>query len=237
MRNKFPVLIFVLMTTNFVYSQNLLHFSIGQPMQFPDARSLSMGGAGSVSLSAPGAILYNPAALTQINRTLVMDVSLFSRKFEDRRSYPLYDRFDGFLVNSTYAINNNWYHNPQGAVAYRLPITFLTNSTIALGTYTEVDQNYTYLEEVRENIFGDPIIAYNRLEINGKLQRYAIAFAFSMPKIQGLSIGVQTSLLKGSLRSEMNVNYVETSEKVVIYDLDGKLDNSPQRIVSAMTAF
>ena len=114
MRNWLVIIIMVLITVTFCAGQDLPSFPIGQYWQFPDARSLSLGGAGSVSLAAPGAMLYNPAALTQIDRFFAADLSFSVRKMQERRSYPLYDRFDGIITQAIYALNNNFYYQPEG---------------------------------------------------------------------------------------------------------------------------
>ncbi|MEJ2634276.1 MAG: hypothetical protein P8184_03160 [Calditrichia bacterium] len=199
MKNRPLILVLLLISAIFVFGQDYPSFPIGQYWQFPDARSLSLGGAGSVSLNAPGAMLYNPAALTQIQNPVEGALSLSIRKLDERRSFPLYDRFDGIVAQGIYAINNNWYFRPQGAVAFRLPFAGLNNLTFAAGSFTEIDQNYNYLEEVRQNIFGDSLVAYNRIEFNGALQRYGVAAAAPVDLLPGFSLGVQAGVLQGSL--------------------------------------
>ena len=208
-------------------AQRYPSYPVGQYWSFPDARSLSLAGAGSVSLSAPGALLYNPAALTQINDPVSLDLTLSSWKLEERRSYPLYDRFDSYLVNSTYALNNNWYSHPQGAVAVKLPFSGIPALTLAAGIYSEIDYRYNYLEEVRENIFGDPIIAYNRIDANGVLQRYSTALAMNIPGLPNLAVGLQAGILDGSNDQQTEINYLTTGEKVVVASESRKLTNTP----------
>lgn len=200
---------------------------VGQYWSFPDARSLSLAGAGSVSLSAPGALLSNPAAMTQIKSPLSFDLTFSSWKLEERRSYPLYDRFDSYLVNSTYALNNNWYSRPQGSAAVKLPFFGIPSLTLAAGIFSEIDYRYNYLEEVRENIFGDPIIAYNQIEANGVLQRYSTAVAMSIPGIPKLAVGLQAGILSGSNDRQTEVNYLTTGERVVLESENRKLTNTP----------
>ena len=208
-------------------AQRYPSYPVGQYWSFPDARSLSLAGAGSVSLSAPGALLYNPAALTQINDPVSLDITLSSWKLEERRSYPLYDRFDSYLVNSTYVLNNNWYSRPQGAVAVKLPFSGIPALTLAAGIYSEIDYRYNYLEEVRENIFGDPIIAYNRIDANGVLQRYSTALAMNIPGLPSLAVGLQAGILDGSNDQKTEINYLTTGEKVVVASESRKLTNTP----------
>jgi len=222
-----PIFIVWLVMSAFLFAQNYPSYPVGQNWNFPDARALSLAGAGSVSLTAPGALLYNPAALAQINRSLSVDLTLASRKMEERRSYPLYDRFDSYLVNSTYALNNNWYTQPQGALAVKLPFLKKSSLTIAAGIYNEMDYRYSYLEEVRQNVFGDPIIGYNRINIDGMLQRYTVGFAMHVPSLPGLSLGIQAGILDGTNRYQMEINYLDARGRVVLGKENRKLSNTP----------
>jgi hypothetical protein len=210
-----------------LFAQNYPNFPIGQTWQFPDARSLALGGAGTVSLAAPGAMIYNPASLTQIDKTMSLDISLSSRKLEERRSYPLYDRFDSILLNSTYVINNNWYPEFQGGLTFNIPAGKMSPLVVAVGTYLEIDHEYTYLEEVRENIFGDRLIAYNRIRAEGTLRRYAAAISSAFPPLPGLSLGIQAGLLQGNINYQEEVNYVQENQRVEFTKQSRELDNTP----------
>lgn len=219
---------FLLLGIGMVFGQSHTVFPIGNYWHFPDARSLSLGGAGSVSLAAPGAMFSNPAALTHMEHPLTAEVSLHTRKMEERRSYPLYDRFDGIVGQGIYAINNNWYIRPQGAVAFRLPLQSLPKLTVAAGSFPEIEQNYSYTEEVRDNIFGDPLVAYNRIKIDGSLQRYGIAVAGALPNFPDLSFGIQAGVLDGSLDYFKKIDSVSAKvEDMVFADVNRSLDNTP----------
>ncbi len=204
------------------WGQNYPTFPIGESWRFPDARSLGLGGAGTVSQAEPGAMLYNPAALTRIGDKLVLTFTLGGRKFEERRSFPLYDRFNGVIGNGIYVENNNWYFQPEGAVAIPLPVA---KAVLSLGSYLEIDQDYRYNEEVRQNIFGDSLLAYNQIEFDGGLRRYGAAFA--LPVIPGLSVGMQFSVLGGKLHYSRKISFVRQPEKSQAEEVCRTLDNLP----------
>ncbi len=227
MRNSALYLILTLMMVAFGFAQNYPSFPVGQYWQFPDARSLALGGAGSVSLDAPTAMFYNPAALTGIDHSVKGNVSLNLRKLEERRAYPLYDRFDGVTARGIYAINNNWYLRPEGTVAAAVPQSFLPGLTVAAGSFTEIDQNYQYLEEVRENEFGDALLAYNRIEFDGALQRYGLALAAPLPVLPDLSLGFQAGMLDGHLDYVREVNFVNGNQNDILQRVHRTLDNTP----------
>ncbi|MFZ0390540.1 MAG: hypothetical protein WAN36_08765 [Calditrichia bacterium] len=218
---------FLLFLTSSLWAQSYPFFPIGRYWHFPDARSLSMGGAGSVSLNTPGAMFYNPAALVQIPATAAAQLSLSGHKLDERRSYPLYDRFDGIIGKGVYAINNNWYFQPQGAIAVQLPGNVLPNLTLAAGSFTEIDQNYQYTEEVRQNIFGDSLLAYNRIQIDGSLRRYGIAVAAEMPNLPALSLGIQAGILDGSLDYDREIDWVRRDSSEIQAQTRRSLDNTP----------
>ncbi len=227
MQKTFLILFLLLMNNDFLLTQNYSSFPIGQSWIFPDARSLGLAGAGTVSLGAPGAVLLNPAALTLVNQSITTNFSLNLHKLEERRSYPLYDRFDSFLLYSTYVLNDNWYTQPQGGVAVRIPWSVIPRLTIALGAFPEIDYHYRYREEVRENIFGDQLIAYNRIEANGLLRRYSIALAGNVPGANKLSVGIQAGMLKGSVDYVSEINYYESQQRVVLNQQQRNLQNTP----------
>jgi hypothetical protein len=226
-RNILVGIMFLLYMAGFLSAQNYPSFPIGQYWLFPDARALGMGGAGSVSFNSPGAMLYNPAALAQIDHRLSLDATINLRKLEERRSYPLYDRFDGIIGDGIYAINNNWYLRPQGAVALQIPGIGSKGLTVAVGSFKEIDQNYQYNEEVRQNIFGDFLEAFNKIEFSGALQRYGGAIATSLPSLPNLSLGVQAGILDGSLSYLREINFVDTTQQDVRTSIDRALNNTP----------
>ena len=217
----------ILALLNISEAQNYPTFPVGQIWNFPEARSLGLAGAGSVSHAAPGALILNPASLSQIDQQVSADIALNLRKLEERRSYPLYDRFDSFLTDATYAINNNWYPRLQGGLAWRLPGNLLPNLTLAAGAYTHIDFRYSYLEEVRENVFGDELIAYNRIEGEGVLQRYSLGIASDVPGFPALSLGLQAGFLQGNVDYRKEVNYVDSGDRLEIEDQSRELDNTP----------
>ncbi len=218
------IVLLLLLFSGVLFGQNYPSFPIGERWLFPDARSLALGGAGSVSLDAPGAMLYNPAALTQVRHPLEADFSMNIRKFEERRSFPLYDRFNGVVGQGIYVDNNNWFPAPEGAISARLP---LADITLAAGSFIDTDQNYIYDEEVRENVFGDSLLAYNHIRFDGMLRRYGLAAALPLPMVEGLSLGVQASLLQGDLNFKREINYIRTTSRDSLDEVNRSLDNTP----------
>ncbi len=220
-------LLILLVMVQLMLAQNYPSFPVGEYWMFPDARSLALGGAGSVSLQRPGAMLYNPAALTGISGRVTAMATLNVRKMEEHRSYPLYDRFDGVITDAIYALNNNYYYSPEGAITFRTPFATLPNLTVGVGSFIEIDQNYRYNEEVRENIFGDSLLAYNHIYYDGGLRRTSFAVAASMPFLPALSLGVQFGFLSGSLDYEAGITWVRGSRSDSLATARYRLDGTP----------
>ncbi len=220
-------LLILLLMVSFLLAQNYPSFPVGEYWMFPDARSLALGGAGSVSLHQPSAILYNPAALTGTTGRITAQFTMNVRKMEEHRSYPLYDRFDGVITDAIYALNNNYYYSPEGAVSFRLPFASLPQLTLGIGSFVEIDQNYKYDEEVRENIFGDSLLAYNHIYYDGGLRRYSFALAASMPFLPALSLGIQTGFFSGSLDYNAGITFVRGSRSDSLATAQYRLDGTP----------
>ncbi|MCB0306540.1 MAG: hypothetical protein KDI38_22450 [Calditrichaeota bacterium] len=214
-------------------AQNEPAFPIGEQWQFPDARTLGMGGAGSVSNTSAAALLQNPAALAGNEAGLHLQLSPSGRKLEERRAFPIYDRFGSFLTDGIYAVNEHWFTQVQGGLQYNFETIPLLKS-LALGAYSEYDQNYTYEEEVRENDFEreQAPFAYNKLNYDGSLTRYAFGAAFQ--PAASVHAGVQVGILNGELKDERSIIFVRNSDQNIRQENTRKLANTP--LVAALGA-
>jgi hypothetical protein len=188
-------------------AQNLISFPVGEYWQFPDARTLGLAGGGSVSNSSFGALLLNPAAMALHDPGLELTASTRARNLEERRSFPLFDRFEDINQLNTYVINDNLFWAFQGGALYSFanpPIPYL--KSVAVGVFNEVDQEYRYVEEVRENVFPDDPLAFNTIQFRGKLTRISAGAAFQIKK---LNLGFQAGLLTGDLEQAVSVTFVD----------------------------
>ncbi len=188
-----------------LWGQAYPSYPLGQYWIFPDARTLGLAGSGTVSNTYPGALVMNPAALGMSAVGLQLELSPMVRKLEERRSYPLYNRIDDITQQSIYALNLHWYGGIQGGLVWRPEWKFLP--TMAIGRYREVDQNYRYLEEVRKNIFGDSLLAENRITIDGQLQRVSVGGAFRI--LPAVYVGFQVGILSGKLDKDSSITFFD----------------------------
>lgn len=225
MRKWITIILFNLIFSGIIFSQSYYSFPIGQYWRFPDARTLGLAGAGSISNTTGAGLSLNPAALSKNQLKLALQLTGAVRKLEERRSYPIYNRIDDVIQQGIYVINNNWNPYMQGDLLMGINIgAFPYLKTIAIGLHNELNQDYKYEEEVRENIFGDSLLAYNDIEINGKLNRYSFGAGFEVSN--GLHLGFQTGVLQGDLKDGSSINFVRdgTSDR---YFSQRDLDNTP----------
>lgn len=222
-------LLTLILTTGIYFTaagQNILSFPLGEFWQFGDARTLGMAGAGSVSNSSGAALLMNPAAMAAQQEGLHFMLAPRGRSLDDRRSFPVFNRIDDITQQGIYAVNNNWFFQLQGAVQYRFEWkSFPYLKTVAAGVFQEIEQDFRYDEEVRENIFGDQLLAYNSIDYDGRLTRYA--FGAALQPAGPLQAGFQIGALSGDLTSDSAVTFLSGSARNLNSHTTRSLDNTP----------
>jgi hypothetical protein len=127
----------------------------GTPRAAALPRSLALGGTGVSWLQGSQAVVNNPAALAMYQSRFGVDVGLGFWHVGEDRSVPLYDSFESFVRENTYALNRNTYGDIQGGVLWRvydeIPMT------LAVGIYDRFDFDYDYFEEIRDPSGFEPI--------------------------------------------------------------------------------
>lgn len=207
-----------------VVAQNQTSFPVGEYWQFQDARTLGMAGSGSISNITPGALLENPSALLLGKSVLEIQVTENIRNLEERRSFPIYNRIDDITQKGIYAINDHWFSYFQGGVKLRTQLGGIPVAA-AVGVFNEFDLNYRYDEQVRENIFGDALIAINKIRYEGRVLRYALGGA--LQPTEGLRLGFHLGILKGDLSSERGIVFLDNSSNDVSELKKYYLNNTP----------
>lgn len=227
MRKLLALLFLHLIITANVFPQTYDTFPIGEFWQFPDARTLGLAGAGSISNPSGASLFLNPAALSKNESKLALQVSGAVTKLEERRSYPIYNRIGDVIEQGIYAVNNNWHPYFQGDLLMGLNIgAFPYLKAIAIGIHNDVNQDYKYEEEVRENIFGDSLFAYNEIGYGGKLNRYSAGAAFNAG--MGIHLGFQVGILRGDLHKDSSITYLQSGfGPDVNFSSQRDLDNTP----------
>ncbi len=224
-------LFFILIFTGMIFplneavGQTYNTFPIGQYWRFPDARTLGLAGAGSISNPTSTSLSLNPAGLSKNEAKLVLQLTGAVIKLEERRSYPIYNRIDDVIEQGIYVVNNNWHPFLQGDLLMGLNIeAFPYLKTVAVGMHNELNQDYMYKEEVRENIFGDSLLAFNEIEYDGKLNRYNLGAGFDAG--MGFHLGFQIGVLQGDLQKDSSITFFQEGDDVNFSRLRD-LDNMP----------
>lgn len=225
----------MLLLAGILFAQNYPAFPVGEDWQFPDARTLGLAGAGSVSNTTVAALMLNPAALANHPAGLDITLSPALRNLEERRSFPIFDRFGDINQYGIYVINDNWKPVIQGGVQYSFgatPIPYL--KALAVGVFNEIDQRYDYEEDVRQNEFPDDPLALNTISFDGKLIRYSLGAAFRV--LENWSLGVQGGILNGDLEQTTAVSFVGGSSEDYSESSSRSLKNTPL-VLSLGTTF
>ena len=207
--------------------QALTFFNLttGDEALLPDARSAAMGGTRGAEAMGAFTGASNPAFLPRLSST---EAALFGSvlKLKETRSTPAYDSFDAFLVESIYALNDEYQTEGGGGAATSFELLGLP---LGAGfSYAPVrDFQYAYSEEVRDNnAFTQPrdqLIAVNEVQSDGMLNAWSLA-AGATP-IDAVDVGVSLQLLQGKHDLLARTRYVQEDRvefaRVNASELDG----------------
>jgi hypothetical protein len=217
--------VIILCLCGLLHAQNFPAFPAGEYWQFPDARTLGLAGAGSVSNTSAGALMLNPAAMANHSPGITLDFSPAARHLDERRSFPLFDRFGDINQFNIYAINGNWFSHLQGGLQYTFGESVRYLKSLAAGVFNEINHNYEYLEEVRQNTFPDDPLAYNTIRYEGKLTRYS--FGAALQFMERLNVGLQAGLLSGNLDQSASIVFVDNNDDNTFTSSSRSMDNTP----------
>lgn len=184
----------------------------GSQNKFTSARSLGMGGTGVAGGAAVHGTMLNPALIAQAEKQVEVSVLGSVYNLEEDRSYPYYDNFGGFVDYGSYVYNSNTYADLGFSAIIGLPFLESNKLTAGLSANTLLDFNYTYLEEVRSNTFGDALLAYNKINSEGVLREYALTLGAEV--MEQVSMGVKIGFVDGTI-----------DRKIEIVPKDESLDN------------
>ncbi len=226
MKYLLNILTLLLIAQWVVFGQTYNDFPFGTRWGFTDARTLGMGGAGVASLTGSASLMLNPATLGMQQTGLNISLHPGVYKLQETRAYPLYNRIDDVIYKSIYAANNRYYANWQGGLSWkpRQPL-FRWISAIAAGVFTERNLEYRYREEVRENVFGDSLLARNQLTHTGIIKRFALGA--SLHPLKWLTIGLQIGVLRGDISRDSTIRFYRSGYTDVHQSRQWSLQNTP----------
>jgi len=197
-----------------------------------DARTAALGGSGVAGGFTAMDSNLNPANLNFLEEKTGMQFNYSLIKNSENRALPMYNFFDSYVDESTYARNENFYNEISFFAFTSLD---LITSKISLGfSYRPlINFHADYQEQVRndENSDADnypPIIAKNFIESEGFLDSYNLILNWGNKTV---SIGTEVSLLKGKYDIERRIHWSDYAhEKVGAGVLNDELNMISNRI-------
>ncbi len=226
MKHWQSIFITILALLTVANGQTYLDFPLGTRWGFTDARTLGMGGAGIASLGGSASLLHNPATLGLQSAGIQIQVHPTLRKLQETRAYPLYNRIDDVIYQSIYAANNHYYTTWQGGISWK-PQTPILNRLVAVGAgiFTERNLDYRYTEEVRENVFGDSLLARNQITYEGTIRRLTLGAAVRV--VSWLQVGLQLGVLRGNMVHDSAISFYRGTHTDVRAIQNWDLQNTP----------
>jgi hypothetical protein len=199
----------------------------GEKQIFFNARSLALAGSGIAGGSPVHSTTLNPALIAKSTHQIEGSFSGYFYKNDEDRSYPYYDSFDDFQDFGSYVYNSNWYNDFAFNIIGYIPIPELYKIYIGLSINSLFDFNYKYLEEVRSTAYSDPLLAYNKLEAEGRIKEYACNLAAQI--ISRLSVGLHIGIIDGNISQKSEITNVDSSLSNIrqIEDNEMTLDGTP----------
>lgn len=219
----------------------------GNRFDSPDARSFSMGNAGSFNDLRPFGIASNPANLTLMKKRLGFQVNAFVNRNEDNRSVPLYNSFDNYIDDAVYASNINFFDNYSVAGLAVLP---MGGFRLGVGGFYRPLLSFTgiYEEEIRNNRNTDndtypEKVAINMIENDGLLNQTAgvASFGMALGEYADLNFGVEYSLLSGEQLESKTIRWsqwaIDTAGAAILpnYTFTSDADLDGDRVKAGMS--
>src|SRR5690554_3312603 len=199
---------------------------IGKRISHLDARSAGMGGTGTAGGYNIFDNMLNPANTGFLNDGWGAQVLLDVTQLEENRSMPMYNFFDSYVDDATYASNTNFFTDIAFAVSYKIKFDNLSLAA-ALDYKPFANFNACYEEQVRNNEGSDhdnypPIIAMNYLESDGDIYSIGITTAMTYHRdelwFSNSAIGLNLNLLSGDHKLERKIIWSEFAKDVAVLD-------------------
>ncbi len=226
---KITLLLIALCLIINIFAYSLYEYNYGNYVNSNDARSRAMGGSGVAS----GVSLFdsniNPANLSFLKNDVNAGLSYSLMKNDEDRSLPMFNFFDSYIDNSTYSNMSNNFPEMGFGISYKSDLGSNDKMSVSAAAmfrpYINFDSNYE--EQVRNDHSSDNnmyphIIAKNYKESSGAINAYSLLLAYSLNlnDINKLSLGLDVSMLNGSLNQETRIiwdDYAYTVPNVGVF--------------------
>ena len=199
-----------------LYGYSVFNLYLGSDIVNHDARVSALGGTGVAGGFSFMDSSINPANLFFMSEigTIQIDYSLI--KNSESRSLPMWNFFDSYIGQSTYARNENFYNEISFGGYY----TILKNFKIGASMRPVLNFGADYYEEVRNDLDSNddkypPILAKNFIESKGILNSGNLLLNWGMPIHDiNISIGAELSYYAGTHEYERRIHWTEDAHEL-----------------------
>jgi hypothetical protein len=206
---------------------------LGKQVDLLSPRSAGMGGTGTAAGSELMDKIINPANLGFLQDGLTAQFVFDVTQLEENRSMPMFNFFDSYVADATYASNTNFFTDLAIALAYKMRFGDISVAA-SLDYKPFINFNAYYEEQVRNNEGSDndnypPILAMNYLESEGDIYSYGFTTAFSYHRdyedwFSKSALGININMLNGEHRLERKIIWSEYAKDIAV--LNDVEDNS-----------
>jgi hypothetical protein len=176
-----------------------------------------MGGTGVAFGERPMDAFINPAVLMNLEIGYWAQMSVNGSQFMDKRSFPYFDSFEGYVDEATYVTNFNYNADIFGTIAW---IYDIAPGKLAIGArYAPVyDFNGFYKEQIRNNNNSNndgypERITDNEINNEGFLNGFSFDLGYAMDIdtafLTNLGIALEITSLMGDVNQETRIEWTD----------------------------
>ncbi|HPR18567.1 MAG TPA: hypothetical protein PLD62_10015 [Candidatus Cloacimonadota bacterium] len=217
---KTGLVLLILLLAGVIYSYSILEGQSGNEIGIYDGRSAAMGNTGVTNGQRLFDSFLNPANLANLTAKTGFQGNFDLFQVDEKRSLPMYNSFDAYSGEATYADNLNYFGYGSLGIYHNLQLSqFLLAG--GLFYHPAVSFDADYFEEVRNNQNSDddgypPIIAKNYIESEGMISSFDAKIAFKYKDF--ISAGLSVSRLQGDSKWEKKIVWQENAYEMVLAD-------------------
>jgi hypothetical protein len=210
-----PILFILCLTGLAAFS--ITDYAFGYKIPSTDIRSISMGGTGVAHGMRPMDAFINPAVLMNLETGYWGEVGVNGSQFMDKRSFPFYDSFEGYVDDATYVTNFNYKATLFGSIAW---VYGFDKSKFAVGARFNPVYDFTgsHEEQVRNNNNSNndgypERIADNEINNEGNLNGFSFDLGYGMDfdnsYISNLGVAFEFTSLMGDINQETRIEWTD----------------------------
>jgi len=225
---KILFVLLMITITSLVYSYSILESKSGNFILNPDARTSAMGSTGTAGGMQLFDSFLNPANLGLLPDKFGAQLSINVVQDSDNRTLPMYNSFDAYSGEATYASNVNYFNDYSAGAYYRYEFDkFSVSAALAYRPLISFDANY--FEDVRNNDNSNsnsypPSLAQNNIESEGLINAISFVTAFKYKNIA--VIGLEVSSLTGDADWERRIDWSDQANEMMLTSPDSLVDFS-----------